>query len=332
TLVLVYIIDIILMTILLSITLERGMRNNEDKYAFLSMILVYIQTVAFLIAFSLDSLVIALSISIILFIIPITLRNLGFWRTSLIIFLLSNEIIMSLLYYVILRGFNNALVTLFVYGTDIPAISINSLSQIFMSLAELANSFMFFLMIFPEIVYFSLRSKDYYPILLSSIALSGPNIASEMTHSILPLPYDPVREASILVTLISFSLSIYVTYLVIRGKMSVNKFVTFVILNLALSTSSLYYSISINEIPYGLLTLIAIYLSLSMAQTKANPINVKLLYIDEVILAISQFLWGASIALWYNLIYLQLSIGLSLLLVYLLSSFYVIRKVSSQRL
>ncbi|TRM85171.1 hypothetical protein DJ522_01870, partial [Sulfolobus sp. F3] len=262
TLVLVYIIDIILMTILLSITLERGMRNNEDKYAFLSMILVYIQTVAFLIAFSLDSLVIALSISIILFIIPITLRNLGFWRTSLIIFLLSNEIIMSLLYYVILRGFNNALVTLFVYGTDIPAISINSLSQIFMSLAELANSFMFFLMIFPEIVYFSLRSKDYYPILLSSIALSGPNIASEMTHSILPLPYDPVREASILVTLISFSLSIYVTYLVIRGKMSVNKFVTFVILNLALSTSSLYYSISINEIPYGLLTLIAIYLSL----------------------------------------------------------------------
>ncbi|AOL17564.1 hypothetical protein BFU36_00310 [Sulfolobus sp. A20] len=320
------------MTILLSITLERGMRNNEDKYAFLSMILVYIQTVAFLIAFSLDSLVIALSISIILFIIPITLRNLGFWRTSLIIFLLSNEIIMSLLYYVILRGFNNALVTLFVYGTDIPAISINSLSQIFMSLAELANSFMFFLMIFPEIVYFSLRSKDYYPILLSSIALSGPNIASEMTHSILPLPYDPVREASILVTLISFSLSIYVTYLVIRGKMSVNKFVTFVILNLALSTSSLYYSISINEIPYGLLTLIAIYLSLSMAQTKANPINVKLLYIDEVILAISQFLWGASIALWYNLIYLQLSIGLSLLLVYLLSSFYVIRKVSSQRL
>ncbi|TRM73112.1 hypothetical protein DJ532_15620, partial [Sulfolobus sp. A20-N-F8] len=102
---------------------------------------------------------------------------------------------------------------------------------------------------------------------------------------------------------------------------SVNKFVTFVILNLALSTSSLYYSISINEIPYGLLTLIAIYLSLSMAQTKANPINVKLLYIDEVILAISQFLWGASIALWYNLIYLQLSIGLSLLLVYLLSSF-----------
>ncbi|TRM73111.1 hypothetical protein DJ532_15615, partial [Sulfolobus sp. A20-N-F8] len=72
---------------------------------------------------------------------------------------------MSLLYYVILRGFNNALVTLFVYGTDIPAISINSLSQIFMSLAELANSFMFFLMIFPEIVYFSLRSKDYYPIL-----------------------------------------------------------------------------------------------------------------------------------------------------------------------
>ncbi len=319
------------MTILLSIMLEKGIRNN-DKYAFPLLILVYAQTVAFLIAFSLNNLVTTLSISIILFIIPITLRNLGFLRASLIIFLLSTEIIMSLLYYVILRGFNNALVALFVYGTDIPAIAITSISQIFISLIELANSFMFFLMIFPEIVYFSLRSKDYYPLILSSIALSGPNIASEMTHSILPLPYDPVKEASILVTLISFSFSVYIIYQTIRGKLSVNKFITFISLNLALSASSLYYSININEIPYGLFTLIAIYLSLSVTQTKSVFINTKLLYVGEAILAISQFIWGASIALWYNLIYLQLSIGLSLLLVYLLSSFYIIKKVSSQRL
>ncbi len=309
------------MTILLSIALDLGI-NKRNRLGFIIMILVYLGTMEYLVLFSNNYFEMTLSISIILLVIPIVMRNFGLERSSNIVFLISNEIIMSLLYYVILRGFGNSITALDFYGTDIPTIYVNSAFQVIEALIELSNSFMFFLMIFPEIVYFSYRSKNMYPIILSSLALGGPNIASEMTHSILPLPYDPIKEASILVSILSLFFSIYLTIQFFKRKISLDKYLIFIIIDLALSLSSIYYSLTLNEIPYGIITLISIYLSLS-------DIKIHIIHFPNVqfSLMLPQLLWGFSIAIWYDIFQFEYLIGILLALTYGLLQYFIIRLV-----
>lgn len=310
-LILTYIAYVITMTLALSWAFDESIRGNN--LGSITMVISYISTSVYLIVFSLNNLGIVLSIVVILIVIPITLRNLGFNRSYNVLLLLINEIIMSLVYYVILRGFNNAVLALSFYGTDIPVSSLSPVNVI-LALIELSNSFMFFLMILPEVLYFSIRHKHYYPLLLSILALSGPNIASEMTHSILPLPYDPIKEASVLITLLSIILSVYFSYNVVKGRMNLNSYLIFIVANIILSLSSLYYSISLNEIPYGIATLITIYIALSDIK-----FNLRIPTTIWLLLAIPQALWGLSIALWYNLLQFELLLGIGLSIFYIIS-------------
>jgi len=155
---------------------------------------------------------------------------------------------------------------------------------------------------------------------LSSLALGGPNIASEMTHSILPLPYDPIKEASILATILSLFFSIYLSFKFFKRELSLDKYIIFIIVDLSLSLSSVYYSLTINEIPYGIITLISIYLSLS-----GLKINIRHFPNIQLSLMIPQLLWGFSIAVWYNLIQFEYILGISLALLYGLSQYVMIK-------
>jgi hypothetical protein len=310
-LILTYIAYVITMTLALSWAFDESIRGNN--LGSITMIISYISTSVYLIFFSLNSIGIVLPIVVIFIVIPITLRNLGLNISYNISLLLVNEIIMSLVYYVILRGFNNAILALSFYGTDIP-VSFLSPVNVVLALIELSNSFMFLLMILPEILYFSIRRKYYYPLMLSILALSGPNIASEMTHSILPLPYDPIKESSILITLLSLILSVYFSYKVIKGRMNLNNYLIFIMVDIILSLSSLYYSISLNEIPYGIATLITIYIALSDIK-----LSLRIPTTIWPLLAIPQALWGLSIALWYNLLQFELLLGIGLSIFYIIS-------------
>jgi hypothetical protein len=310
-LILTYIAYVITMTLALSWAFDESIRGNN--LGSIAMIISYISTSVYLIFFSLNNIGIVLPIVVIFIVIPITLRNLGLNISYNISLLLVNEIIMSLVYYVILRGFNNAILALSFYGTDIP-VSFLSPVNVVLALIELSNSFMFLLMILPEILYFSIRRKYYYPLMLSILALSGPNIASEMTHSILPLPYDPIKESSILITLLSLILSVYFSYKVVKGRMNLNNYLIFIMADIILSLSSLYYSISLNEIPYGIATLITIYIALSDIK-----LSLRIPTTIWPLLAIPQALWGLSIALWYNLLQFELLLGIGLSIFYIIS-------------
>lgn len=310
-LILTYIAYVITMTLALSWAFDESIRGNN--LGSIAMIISYISTSVYLIFFSLNNIGIVLPIVVIFIVIPITLRNLGLNISYNISLLLVNEIIMSLVYYVILRGFNNAILALSFYGTDIP-VSFLTPVNVVLALIELSNSFMFLLMILPEILYFSIRRKYYYPLMLSILALSGPNIASEMTHSILPLPYDPIKESSILITLLSLILSVYFSYKVVKGRMNLNNYLIFIMVDIILSLSSLYYSISLNEIPYGIATLITIYIALSDIK-----LSLRIPTTIWPLLAIPQALWGLSIALWYNLLQFELLLGIGLSIFYIIS-------------
>jgi len=181
------------------------------------------------------------------------------------------------------------------------------------ALAELANSFMFFLMILPEILYFCVRNRDTFPLILGSLALGGPNIASEMTHSILPLPYDPVKEASIFVSLLSLVSSVYVSNSFMRGKLRGGEFLTFIISNLMLSVCGEYYAVTINEIPYALATLITLGLSFVRPKVELRD------WRTSLILSAPQYLWGLSVGTWYNEISVGHLLGTLFLLTYLVS-------------
>lgn len=320
-LILAYIIYVAVMTIVLAWSVEEGLSRN-NQLAFLFMVFSYVTTMMYLILFSPGYYAIAASLSIILLTIPIVLRNLGFYKSSIISFLIVNEIIMSLLYYVILRGFGHAIIALDVYGTDIPTVAITSSLQIPIALIELANSFMFFIMIFPEIAYFSYKVKNFYPLVISALALAGPNIASEMTHSILPLPYDPFREASILVTILSFSLTLFMTYNLLKGKIMDSHYLIFIGINSVLSLTSLYYSITINEIPYGLATLIAVGISFVIPSKSFNKLGNNFLVILPISV-IPQILWSISVCEFYNVIYLSYTVALGVTLPFLAAMFYV---------
>ncbi|ARM75342.1 hypothetical protein [Acidianus manzaensis] len=328
-LVLAYVIYVIIMTPLLAWSIEQGL-NKNNQLAFLIMIITFVNTMIFLILFSLNNYIILISTCILLLVIPITIRNLGFYKPSLITLLIFNEIIMSLLYYVILRGFSNSITALDFYGTDIPTTLISSPIQVFYALIELSNSFMFFLMIIPEIIYFSFKTKNSYPILLAILGLAGPNIASEMTHSILSLPYDPISQASILVSILSFSLTIYLFYKLLRNQITIGHFLTFIIFDILLSCSSLYYSITINEIPYGIATLLAIAFSFLNIDIK-NKIDIrgKTYYILSLfpLSLIPQVLWGISISEFYYETFLSYPIGLGIGISFL-SILYVISRLT----
>ncbi|WP_216604259.1 hypothetical protein, partial [Acidianus sp. RZ1] len=221
---------------------------------------------------------------------------------SLISLLIINEIIMSFTYYEILRGFSNAVISLDFYATDVPTVTVTPIG-IIISLMELPNSFMFLLMIYPEIAYLCIKKKDPYPIMLSSLSLAGANIASQMTHSILPLPYDPIKEANVFASIISLIFSIYFTLNFLKNKIDIGKYISFLIVDLFLSIGSVYYALTLNEIPYGIATICGIVLGI--APLKFNVIrNFKIAYLFSWI---PQLLWGFSIALWYfyGLVYLS---------------------------
>lgn len=293
------------------------------------MIASYISSAIYLLLFSGEKYyTIAASIIIVLFVIPIALNNLGFHKISLISFLISNELLMSLLFYVILRGFYDGIMSLNFYATNIPTVAFSSPPiQITIAIIELSNSFMFLVMMFPEIAYFSYKIRDSYPLILGVLALLGPNTFSEMTHAILPLRYDPFREASILSTILSISFTIFLTYNLLKGKIGINKYLIFIGINIFLSLSSLYYAITVNKILYGLATLIAV----ALCFIKFNKLNVNLtspLYFSALlpISLVPQVLWAISVCGFFHIIYLssQVAIGVSLPFI---AAMYYLRKI-----
>jgi len=304
-----YIVYVVSMTVVMSWAFERAFHGVG--VAFWILILSSMTTLTFLFLFSYSPDVLLFSIAILS--IPVTLWNLGKWRLGSVAGLLASEILMSLLYYVMLRGLGNAVIALDFYGTDIPSTYVNSPFQVLEALAELANSFMFFLMILPEILYFCVRNRDTFPLILGSLALGGPNIASEMTHSILPLPYDPVKEASIFVSLLSLVSSVYVSNSFMRGKLRGGEFLTFIISNLMLSVCGEYYAVTINEIPYALATLITLGLSFVRPKVELRD------WRTSLILSVPQYLWGLSVGTWYNEISVGYLLGTLFLLTYLVS-------------
>lgn len=306
-----YAIYVVTMTILLSFSLDLGI-NKGNSLGFLLMLASYFNTMIFLLLFSGSSIITVASVLVILLVVPITLRNLGFNKSSMVALLMVNEIIMSLLYFVMLRGFPESVVALDFYGTDVPSIAVTSFIQIIEALVELSNSFMFFLMVFPEVAYFAYRRKELFPVLLSSVALCGPNVASEMTHSILPLPYDPIKEASVVACAVALCSSVYLTYKLSRGKLSGDKFLVFLLVNLFLSLSSLYYSITLNALPYGLFTMAAVFLSMMDFRFSFKAFKWMDMYP-----AIPQLLWGMSVAIWYGVFTLEYAVGIGIALLYL---------------
>ncbi|MCH1771933.1 MULTISPECIES: hypothetical protein [Metallosphaera] len=301
-----YIFYVVGMTVILSISFERA--YHSGGLYFWILVLSSISTATFLVIFSLS--LVSVAISIILVVIPVSLYNVGMRsQVTSVVALLTSELLMSLLYYVLLRGLGNAIVTLKVYGTDIPSISFTPVDVIY-AVIELANSFMFFLMIFPEIIYFSIKNKDYFPLIVSSLALGGPNIASEMTHSILPLPYDPIREASVFIALLSLSLSIYISRGFIIGKVTESRYMIFLASNFILSLAEIFYSTALNEIPYGMATLVTLFMSFQ--NPRINISNRKLV----VLSCVPQYLWGMAIAYWFNLTNLAYLMGTAMFLIY----------------
>jgi len=111
-----YIVYVVSMTVVMSWAFERAFHGVG--VAFWILILSSMTTLTFLFLFSYSPDVLLFSIAILS--IPVTLWNLGKWRLGSVAGLLASEILMSLLYYVMLRGLGNAVIALDFYGTDIP--------------------------------------------------------------------------------------------------------------------------------------------------------------------------------------------------------------------
>ena len=295
----IYLVYIITMTVLVSYLLYLSLVRKEER-AYLFLELSFIMTAVFFVLMS-HSLIISLLIAVYLWLIPRLIHSFGKLSIASITSTLSHEILMSLLYYTIVRGnLLSALYSLYFYATDIPSFSLSIYQIIIPSILEIVNSFMFFLMIFPEIAYVCVKSRNYYALAISLLALSGPNIASEMTHSILPLQEDPIKQASILVLLLSLSLQLLFTFEYARGRISNRYFLTFLLVSTILSLSDLYYSLTINEVPYAIATLISLFISLYIASKpiqRGGNVNSFLLLAS----AFPNLFWGASVAEFFNL-------------------------------
>jgi len=294
SLILLYIAYIISMTIIIAYFLELSLRGV--KFAFIPLEITFVMTLVFFIIITLNFIIISLLISIWFFVIPRVFYSLGFVKISSVISVIFHEIIMSLIYYVIIRqSLGYAIQSLYFYGTDIPSFGLPLQNLIIPAVLETVNSFMFFLMFYPEVVYVLLRRRDYYSLYLSVLIFLEPNIASEMTHAILPLPYDPIPQFSLLAFIVSFTLIVYSSFALIKGKLNFNKFIIFTIINLIQSISAYYYALTINEIPYAITTLISIVILL----TGLRKIN-QGRRVFQLFSIIPQYFWGASIAYWFH--------------------------------
>jgi hypothetical protein len=175
---------------------------------------------------------------------------------------------------------------------------------------------MFFLMIYPEILYITLKTRQLFSLALSSLALIGPNVASDMTHAILPIPYEPFRESSILVGIYSVFISIYYYNKYILNKLSSFKFYILLIFNLLLSISSYIYSIYTNKILYGFITYLVLIFSILICYYNLN-LN-KIRYI-EFFITLPQLFWGLSIAYFLIIPYFSTTIAISFFISTLIS-------------
>ncbi|BFH73947.1 hypothetical protein SJAV_18910 [Sulfurisphaera javensis] len=317
-LVLLYIVYIIIMTITVTISFEFALKN---KLGYLFLLMSYITTVVFLVLVSPSDLILTLLISVYFWLIMQLSYNLGKYKFAIVSSLIFQEIVMSLLYYAIVRNnLTNALYSLYFYGTDIPSFSL-SISQIVVpAILEVVNSFMFFLMIFPEIAYLSYKFKNRDILLLSLLIFAGPNIASEMTHSILPLSHDPINEASVLELLLSLFLSVYFSYRYIKGKISLFYYLLFGLITLSLSVTEFYYSLTINEIPYALITLVSLSILFYYVDRKSE--NIKVIPHFTLIPSIAELFFGASVAYFYNLIPATYALSFSSFIISLIPTIY----------
>ncbi|BCU68818.1 hypothetical protein [Stygiolobus caldivivus] len=296
----IYLFYIATMTVLISYLLYLSLIKREEK-AYLFLEVSFIMTGIFLIFIS-NSVLVSLLITVYLWLIPRLLHSSGKIALASITSTISHEIIMSLIYYAIVRGgLLNALYSLYFYATDIPSFSLSLYSIIVPSVLEIVNSFMFFLMILPEIIFVCAKTRNYYALGISLLALSGPNIASEMTHSILPLQEDPIKQASLLALLISVVLQLTFSVQYIKNKIDTYYFSSFLIASSLLSISELYYSITLNEVPYAITTLVGLFVSLLLI-AKPVQVNVRTVGLPLVLAsALPNLFWGASVALFYNL-------------------------------
>jgi len=286
------------MTPLITISFELSLKN---KLGFFILLSSYISTAIYLIFFSLSDLILSLAIIVYFWLISQIAFNIGKYNFATVSLVVFQEILMSLLYYTIVNeNLVNALYSLYFYGTDIPSFSLSLTQIVVPAVLEVVNSFMFFLMIFPEIAYLSYKFRNYDVLLISLIVFAGPNIASEMTHSILPLPYDPIREASVLELVISLVLTIYFSYRYIKGKISLPHYILFILASFLLSISELYYSITINEIPYAVVTLVIVGLLFYYLPRKEIQSVNRIKYF-ALLPAFSQIFFGTSIVYFYGL-------------------------------
>ncbi|WP_029368522.1 hypothetical protein [Saccharolobus islandicus] len=299
-LVLFYIFYISAMTLLVTMSYEFALKN---KLGYFFLLISYISTAVYFVLFSLSDSMLSLIIVVYFWLIMQISYNLGKYKFAIVSSLIIQEILMSLLYYAIVRGsLIKALYSLYFYATDIPSFSL-SISQIIIpAILEVVNSFMFFLMVFPEIAYLSFKYRNIYSLLLSSLIFAGPNIASEMTHSILPLPYDPIKESSILELLLSVIFTIYFSYKYMSGRINTFYYLLFVISSLSLSSTEFYYSLTINQVPYAIATLLMISMVFYYVDMSGKEVNVRIIPYLSLLPSISELFFGASVAYFYNVI------------------------------
>jgi len=304
---LVYVVYIIFSIILDSYSIEISLLHNR-RLGFIFLLISYIMTSIYFIVYTLNYIYLSLTIIVYLILIPLIFFNLNKLKLASLLLLISNEILMSILYFVILYNGNLPLVfsTLYRYSTNLQSYNVGFLELSLISILEIPNSFMFFLMVYPEIVYISIRTKNLNSLILPSLALLGPNVNSNMTHAILPIPYDPYREASIFIGIYSLLSSIYYGVRFRSNKITPIQFYTFLTLNTLLSISSYIYSLYLNKVLYGLITYITLILSLINLDYNLNKIK-----FIEFLLFLPQIFWSLSITLFFNIPYASLPLSFS---------------------
>lgn len=321
-LVLIYLLYIITMTVLISYLLYLSLIKNMDK-AFLFLEVSFIMTALFFVLIS-GSPLLSLAISIYLWLIPRLLHSFGKLSLASISSTISHEVVMSLIYYAIIKGgLINSLYSLYFYATDIPSLSLSLYQIIVPSVLEIVNSFMFFLMILPEIVFVGLKTRNYYALSIAILSLCGPNIASEMTHSILPLQEDPIKQASVLALLLSVSLQVVFAVQYVKGRINNLYFLSFFTVSLLLSLGDLYYAVTINEVPYAVATIVGLFVSmwLFVKPFKGGKRSVKPSIV--VVSAIPNLFWGASVPLFFNTYQLVLPLSIFPLVLGTFPFFYI---------
>lgn len=319
SLVLIYYTYIVTMTPIIAYFLDLGLRGLKSAFTILEIF--FAMTATFFIALTLSSsLLLSLTITLWFFIIPRLVYSLGYTNLGSSLSVILHEILMSLIYYVILRGnLYYVLQSLYFYATDIPSFGLPVLSLVIPAIVEVINSFTFFLMFFPEIVYIVIKRRDMYLLLLAFLIFLEPNIASEMTYAIIPLPYDPIPQFSLIIFILSVSLIIFFSLTLLNQKLSLEKYLTFVTINLIQSISAFYYALTINQIPYAITTIISLILLLNRPFGRVNKYKTPLTFIS----ILPQYFWGVSLVYWYHFLNLYYMISIVPTLILLLFMFFI---------